>query len=418
MTNVVHGHIDPRFDKVAEALADELGSGAEVGAAIAIDIDGESVLDIWGGHVDAAKTVAWGEDTIVNVWSSTKTVTSLAALMVADRGVLDLDAPVATYWPEFAANGKENVLVRHLLSHTSGVAGWQDPMTVEDLYDCEKATSRLAAQAPWWEPGTASGYQALNFGHLIGELIRRTTGKSLKDFVRDEIAGPLEADFQIGARPQDYGRIAAADSTAAVRHPVRRAARRQPDAQDAHQSSPGRGRSPTPRHGGTPISAPSTVTATRARWRRMLSPVSLGGTANGVELLSAHDDRPDLRRPVARARSGVGRAAEVRHRVCAPHARGRAVLAARREGLLLGRLGRLDGVDQPRSPHHRGLRHEQDGTGHAWQRAHREVRKADLRGDFLTMACWLCGLSVPFLVAHLPARRHDRRRRAGGRGRQ
>ena len=129
MTNAVHGHADARFDKVAEALADELASGAEVGAAIAIDVDGESVLDIWGGHVDAAKTVPWGEDTIVNVWSSTKTVTSLAALMLADRGVLDLDAPVATYWPEFAANGKEDVLVRHLLSHTSGVAGWQDPMT-------------------------------------------------------------------------------------------------------------------------------------------------------------------------------------------------------------------------------------------------------------------------------------------------
>ena len=119
MTNVVHGHVDARFDKVADALAEELSSGAEVGAAIAIDVDGESVLDIWGGHVDAAKTVPWGEDTIINVWSSTKTVTSLAALMVADRGLLDLDATVATYWPEFAANGKQDVQVRHLLSHTS-----------------------------------------------------------------------------------------------------------------------------------------------------------------------------------------------------------------------------------------------------------------------------------------------------------
>ena len=141
MTSAVHGHFDARFDKVADALADELNKGAEVGAAIAVDIDGETVVDIWGGYADAAKTVPWAENTIINVWSSTKTVTSLAALMLADRGLLDLDAPVAQYWPEFAANGKQDVRVRHVLSHTSGVAGWQEPMTTEDLYDWEKATS-------------------------------------------------------------------------------------------------------------------------------------------------------------------------------------------------------------------------------------------------------------------------------------
>ena len=285
MTASVHGHADARFDKVADALADELGSGAEVGAAIAVDIDGESVLDIWGGHVDAAKTVEWGEDTIINVWSSTKTVTSLAALMLADRGLLDLDATVAAYWPEFAANGKENILVRHLLSHTSGVAGWQEPITVEDLYDLDEASSRLAAQAPWWEPGTASGYQALNFGHLIGELIRRTTGSTLKEFVRDEIAGPLEADFQIGAKPEDFGRIAQLIPPPPFDIPF-----------DAlPEDSPMRKTLSNP--------SPEADIAHTAAWRdadlgavnghgnarslaRMLSPVSLGGTANGVELLS------------------------------------------------------------------------------------------------------------------------------------
>jgi CubicO group peptidase (beta-lactamase class C family) len=287
MTNPVHGHIDGQFDKVAEALAEELSTGAEVGAAIAIDVDGESVLDIWGGHVDASKTVEWGEDTIINVWSSTKTVTSLAALMVADRGVLDLDAPVATYWPEFAANGKENVLVRHLLSHTSGVAGWQDPMTVEDLYDFEKAASRLAAQAPWWEPGNASGYHALNFGHLIGELIRRTTGMTLKDFVRDEIAGPLGADFQIGARPEDYGRIAQLIppppfdipfDALPEDNPMRKTlANPSPDAEVAHTAA----------WREADLGAVNGHGNARSL-ARMLSPVSLGGTANGVELLSAH----------------------------------------------------------------------------------------------------------------------------------
>jgi CubicO group peptidase (beta-lactamase class C family) len=286
MTNAVHGHAEAPFDKVAEALGEELASGAEVGAAIAIDVDGESVLDIWGGYADAAKTVPWGEDTIVNVWSSTKTVTSLAGLMLADRGLLDLDAPVATYWPEFGANGKEDVRVRHVLSHTSGVAGWQQRITTDDLFDWDKATSLLAAQAPWWEPGTASGYQALNFGFLVGELVARTAGMSLKEFVRDEIAGPLEADFQFGARPEDASRIAKLIPPPPFDIPF--------DAMP--EDSPMRKTLTNP--------APDPEIAHSTAWRnadlgavnghgnarslaRMLSPVSLGGTANGVELLSS-----------------------------------------------------------------------------------------------------------------------------------
>ena len=135
-------------------------------------------------------------------------MTSLAALMLVDRGELDVDAPVGKYWPEFAANGKQDVLVRHLLSHASGVSGLDQPAVAPDLYDWDRATSRMAAQAPWWEPGTASGYHALNFGHLIGEVVRRISGKTLKHFVAEEIAGPLGADFQIGAAESDWGRIA------------------------------------------------------------------------------------------------------------------------------------------------------------------------------------------------------------------
>jgi CubicO group peptidase (beta-lactamase class C family) len=128
--------------------------------------------------------------------------------MLADRGKLDVDAPVAAYWPEFAVNGKRGVLVRHLMSHSSGVSGLDQPAVVEDLYDWQKMTSRMAAQAPWWEPGTASGYHALNYGHLVGELVRRVSGKPLKQFVAEEIAGPLGADFQIGAAEGDWARIA------------------------------------------------------------------------------------------------------------------------------------------------------------------------------------------------------------------
>src|SRR6266700_429671 len=163
---------------------------------------------MWGGFRDEARTIPWDEHTITNVWSSTKTVTSLAALMLVDRGELDVDQPVAKYWPEFAANGKQDVLVRHVMSHASGVSGLDQPAPVEVLYDWEQATSRMAAQAPWWEPGTASGYHALNYGHLVGEIVRRISGKPLKQFVAEEIAGPLGADFQIGAAESDWARIA------------------------------------------------------------------------------------------------------------------------------------------------------------------------------------------------------------------
>jgi CubicO group peptidase (beta-lactamase class C family) len=204
----LNGTCDPRFDAVRDALAGNIDSGEELGASLVVDIDGERVMDVWGGFRDPGHTTAWDENTITNVWSTTKTITSLAALMLADRGQLDVYAPVADYWPEFAASGKQDVRVRHLLSHTSGVSGLEQPATAEDLYDWETSTSRMAAQAPWWTPGTASGYHALNFGHLVGEVVRRVSGKPLKQFVAEEIAGPLGADFQIGAAPADWSRIA------------------------------------------------------------------------------------------------------------------------------------------------------------------------------------------------------------------
>ncbi|HET6963406.1 MAG TPA: serine hydrolase domain-containing protein [Acidimicrobiales bacterium] len=204
----VSGTCDSRFKEVRDVLAANLASGEELGASIAIDVDGEVLVDIWGGWRDEERSEPWERDTIVNVWSTTKTVTSLAALLLVSRGELDPYSPVARYWPEFAAAGKEAVEVRHLMSHTSGVSGLDQPAVMEDLYDWESSTSRMAAQAPWWEPGSASGYHALNFGHLIGEVVRRISGKSLKQFVADEIAGPLGADFQIGASPSDANRIA------------------------------------------------------------------------------------------------------------------------------------------------------------------------------------------------------------------
>ena len=287
-TGVLHGHYDSRFEDLVAALAEEVTSGGELGAAIAIDIGGELAVDIWGGHADRAKTHEWSENTIVNVFSSTKNVTALAALILIDRGLLDPFAPVAKYWPEFAANGKHHVEVRHILSHTSGVSGWEMPFCPDDMYDREKSTARLAAQAPWWPPGAASGYHVITMGHLVGEVVRRLTGKSLKQFVREEIAEPLRADFQIGARPEDYDRIAELVPPPPLDLPI--------DAVPADHPM-------RKTFDNTPPTSESALTAETPAWRRAeigsanghgnarslvraLSPISLGGTMNGVRLLS------------------------------------------------------------------------------------------------------------------------------------
>ncbi|MEZ5412033.1 MAG: serine hydrolase domain-containing protein [Acidimicrobiales bacterium] len=203
----IQGTCDEKFKPLSDILSAQLDSGDDLGASVALVIEGQPVVDIWGGWADEARTTPWEENTITNVWSTTKTMTNLCALVLIERGVLDPFAPVATYWPEFAANGKEHIEVRHLMSHTSGVSGWAQPVVVEDIYDWEKSTSMLAAQEPWWEPGTASGYHALNQGHLVGEVVRRISGKKLGRFLADEIAGPLGADFFIGLPDAEFGRV-------------------------------------------------------------------------------------------------------------------------------------------------------------------------------------------------------------------
>uniref|UniRef100_A0AAU3GYA0 Beta-lactamase family protein n=1 Tax=Streptomyces sp. NBC_01401 TaxID=2903854 RepID=A0AAU3GYA0_9ACTN len=204
----LNGTVSPAFEPVRDAVEAQLRGGAEVGLSLVVDIDGRQVVDLWGGHRDAARTQPWQRDTITNVWSVTKTVTSLAALLLVDAGELDVHAPVARYWPEFAANGKQDIEVRHLLSHTSGVSGLEHPALLDDLYDVHTAAARMASQRPWWEPGTASGYHVLSYGHLVGELVHRLTGLSLRDFVHQHIVRPLGADFRIGLPDADAGRVA------------------------------------------------------------------------------------------------------------------------------------------------------------------------------------------------------------------
>ena len=204
----IGGTCAPRFAAVREAFAANFAAGQEVGASFAATVDGELVVDLWGGHADAARTRPWVRDTIVNVFSTTKAPTALCAHMLVDRGALDLDAPVARYWPEFAAHGKAGITTRHLLSHTAGLAAIRTPLPTEALYDWDRMVAALAAEEPWWEPGSSSGYHALTYGYLVGEVVRRICGQTLGAFFRDEVARPLGLDFHIGLPREQHARVA------------------------------------------------------------------------------------------------------------------------------------------------------------------------------------------------------------------
>ncbi len=206
--DTAEGFVQDKYGAARAAFEANLANGSDLGASFCATLEGEVVVDLWGGWADAARTKSWDRDTIVNVYSTTKTMTFLCALMLADRGLLDFDAPVARYWPEFAANGKERIKVSHLMAHSAGLSGWREPITGADLYDWEKATSLLAAQAPLWEPGTKSGYHAITQGYLIGEVVRRITGQTIGTFFKKEVAEPLKADFWIGLPASEDDRVA------------------------------------------------------------------------------------------------------------------------------------------------------------------------------------------------------------------
>lgn len=202
----IHGTCDAAFGAVRDRFERNFEEGLEVGASVCVTVAGETVVDLWAGDADPDGR-PWEEDTIVNVWSTTKTMAAIVMLMLADRGLLDLDAPVARYWPGFAENGKEGVLVRHVLAHSAGLPGWDPAIRIEDLFDQDRLAANLAGQAPWWEPGTAAGYHAITQGHLEAEIVRRVTGSSLGTFFRDEVAGPLGAEFHIGLPETEEPRV-------------------------------------------------------------------------------------------------------------------------------------------------------------------------------------------------------------------
>lgn len=203
----MRGVCDQRFSAVREVFAENLKSGADLGASVAVVERGSVVVDLCGGFTTQDRDAPWTPNTIANVYSTTKPMVALVALMLIDRGEIAPDDRVAKYWPEFAKNGKEDITIAHLMSHTSGLPAWDPPFSLADLYDWQVAVDRLADMTPWWKPGTAIGYHVLNYGHLIGEVVRRVTGQSLGEFFKREIAEPLGIDFHIGLHPSHHHRV-------------------------------------------------------------------------------------------------------------------------------------------------------------------------------------------------------------------
>jgi CubicO group peptidase (beta-lactamase class C family) len=194
----VKGTCDERFNTVKDLFQRNFDSGAEIGAAVSFVLDGQPVVDLWGGHYDLQRTREWERDTLVNVYSTTKGMAAICAHQLIEQRLLDIEAPIAHYWPEFAAAGKGNISLRWLLSHKAGLCGISTPLPNGALYDWDVMCAALAAQEPWWTPGEAHGYHPFTYGFLVGEVVRRVTGESLGNYFRKHVAQPLGADFHIG----------------------------------------------------------------------------------------------------------------------------------------------------------------------------------------------------------------------------
>lgn len=299
---MINGYCDPRFEQVRQLLTDNVESGGEIGVSLYVNVEGEDVIDLWGGWRDRDHTARWDEHTVVNVFSGSKPITSLAMLMLIERGLLDIDATVAEFWPEFAQAGKANVLVRDLMGHTAGLPGWDPPFTYLDALNISESTARLAAQEPWWEPGTRGSYHASTFGHLMSELFFRASGEQLSEFIAREIAGPLNADFILGMNDSDFGRTATVYPSPEESGPSKPPRSENDDAGEPSEIDVLSLRTRAGSFGGT-MGDPFTV-FNSPDWRRtkfagssghangrglglIASVLSLGGESHGVRLLSS-----------------------------------------------------------------------------------------------------------------------------------
>lgn len=211
MTGAVQGFAAAGFEAVRSAFAANFaatGDYAEIGAALCVHRAGRKVVDLWGGFADAARRRPWSPDTLVNVWSTTKTAAAVCVARCVDQGLIAYDQPVADLWPAFAAAGKGAITIAQVMSHQAGLSGFVEPTSLDEFYDHDRMAARLAAQGPLFEPGTASSYHAATYGFLAGEVVRRAAGKSLGALLREEVAGPLGADFHIGLPAAEDGRVA------------------------------------------------------------------------------------------------------------------------------------------------------------------------------------------------------------------
>ncbi len=204
----IGGHVDPGFEGVREAFVRNFTDHGDVGAGVAVHVDGRCVVDLWGGVADRATGAPYDEGTLQLVFSSTKGATAICANLLMQRGLLDVDQPVARYWPEFAQGGKERIPVRWLLCHKAGLVSVDKKLSTEELLAWDPLIRALEVQEPLWEPGAAHGYHAVTYGHLVGEVVRRITGKSLGTFFAEEVAKPLGLEFWIGLPEEHETRVA------------------------------------------------------------------------------------------------------------------------------------------------------------------------------------------------------------------
>lgn len=299
----VTGYAAPGFEPVRDAFRQNFDARGELGAAVAVISHGTVLVDLWGGWADPERTRPWNQETLTNVWSATKGMIAICALQLVESADLDIDSPVTRYWPEFGEAGKDTIPVRWLLSHRSGVTGVDPrrPVRVEDLFDWPKMVRLLEAQAPLFKPGTVSGYQAISFGYLVGEVIRRITGQTVGEFLMTNVARPLSADVHIGIDQHDIDRCSIMVEPTETSVAAVEAAMPEPGtAMSAALANP----QPLGRHANDP------------RWRRAEIPAANGhATAHGLATVYAaladRSERLLTDKTIELARTGQGLCTDV-----------------------------------------------------------------------------------------------------------
>ena len=204
---MVNGYCDDRFIKARNIFEKSLEDGFELGGAICLEVKGEKVLDLWGGYKDQDRNETWEENTIVNVFSTTKGIAAICLLQLIEKGLIDIEKSVSNYWPEFSQSGKEDIPVKYLFCHKSGLCGVREPLETGAFSDWDLICNQLAKQEPLWEPGSAHGYHAITYGHLVGELLKRVDGRTIGTYFKEEIAEPLDLDFWIGLPDSEFDRV-------------------------------------------------------------------------------------------------------------------------------------------------------------------------------------------------------------------